>query len=276
MSGGDKNPSARVARDAYAGERLSQGHRHVPEEVPVAFSFLGTTYAVMMATPADLHDFATGFCLSEGLVSSASDIVQIEAVEVDNGIDLQIRLAEPVQKALNIRQRNMVGPVGCGLCGVESIDHALRQLPQVEGNLALTPADVEKAVTALSRQQELNRQTHAVHAAGFYQPGKGLEIAREDVGRHNALDKLVGALAGNNIKGTSGAIVLTCRVSVEMVQKTALLGASVIIAVSAPTKLAIDTAEGAGITLVAVARGSEFEIFTHPDRIATKGVTHAA
>lgn len=266
----------RVARDAFATGRISAGHRIVPEEVPIAFSFLGTTYAVMMASPTDLEDFATGFCLSEAIIKTPSDIERVDIVEVDQGIDLQIHLVTDLMKSFKATQRNVAGPAGCGLCGVESIDKAMRDLPVVTSGLSLIPADIEKAVTALSRAQHLNRETHAVHAAGLFVPGRGLVAAREDVGRHNALDKLAGSVARQQLDGASGAVVLTSRVSVEMVQKTARMGASVVIAVSAPTRLAIETAQSAGITLVAIARGAEFEIFTHPGRIASKGSTHVA
>ena len=170
------------------------------------------------------------------------------------------------------RRRRLAGPVGCGLCGIESIDEAMRSVAEVgRSKLALTTDDIVSSVRLLSRMQPLHAETGAVHAAGFYLPGKGVVAAREDVGRHNALDKLAGALAKAGIDGASGAVVVTSRVSVEMVQKTAAIGAAFIIAVSAPTALAIRTAETAGMTLVALVRGDEFDIFTHPERV-TAGV----
>lgn len=253
--------------------------RSVPEETPVAFSYGGSTHAVMMATPADFEDFATGFSLTEGIVSDAAEIEAIEAVETPEGYDLQITLREAEHEALVTRRRHMAGPVGCGLCGIESLEQAVRNTPSVAASgLALTPTEIAEAVAMLGTRQPLHIQTRAVHGAGFYMPGAGLVAVREDVGRHNALDKLAGAAARHGYKAAEGAVVVTSRVSVEMVQKTAILGSPFIIAISAPTALAIRTAEKAGMTLVALVRGEEFEVFTHADRIvqAEERTSHVA
>ncbi|WP_292224854.1 formate dehydrogenase accessory sulfurtransferase FdhD, partial [Mesorhizobium sp.] len=171
----------------------------------------------------------------------------------------------------------LAGPVGCGLCGIESIEEAMRSVGAVGASrLTLQAEDITTAVRLLSKQQPLHAETSAVHAAGFYVPGKGIVMAREDVGRHNALDKLAGALAKAGIDGASGAVVVTSRVSVEMVQKTAAIGASIIMAVSAPTALAIRTADTAGMTLVALVRGDDFDIFTHPERVDSGVAKHVA
>ncbi len=242
--------------------------RNVPEETPVALSYGGTTHAVMMASPADLEDFALGFSLTEGIVKLPDEIEAIEIEEAGPGIDIQIRLKDQANTRFEARRRRLAGPVGCGLCGIESIDEAMRAVPEVgKPQLTLSDADVANAVRLLSKQQPFHAETGAVHAAGFYVPGKGIIAAREDVGRHNALDKLAGALSKAGVAGASGAVVVTSRVSVEMVQKAASIGAPIILAVSAPTALAIRTAEGAGMTLVALVRGDEFDVFTHPDRI---------
>jgi FdhD protein len=265
-----------VPRIASRKGGLSSAARLVPEEAPVAFSYGGTTHAVMMATPDDIADFAVGFSLSEGIIEKPSDIEDLAIEEFERGIDIQIALAENKREALTARRRHMAGPVGCGLCGIESIDEALRPVASVQGSLHLTAGDIAQSVRLLSARQPLHTETGAVHAAGFYVPGQGIIAAREDVGRHNALDKLAGALARAGIAGNSGAVVVTSRVSIEMVQKTAIIGAPVLIAVSAPTALAIRTAEAAGITLIALVRGDEFDIYTHADRIETGRAAHVA
>jgi FdhD protein len=223
----------------------------------------------LMATPQDLTDFAVGFSLTEGIISSREPIENIEIVETPLGMDVQVRLRGDVAEKLAARKRSMAGPVGCGLCGIESLEGAMRQVPKVEAYLQFSPQDIADAVFQLSANQPINTETRAVHAAGFYVPRQGLIAVREDVGRHNALDKLIGALAREGVDASVGAVVLTSRVSVEMVQKTAIAGSGMIIAVSAPTALAVKTAEAANITLAAIVRGPEFEVFTHPHRVGT-------
>ncbi|MFI0843861.1 formate dehydrogenase accessory sulfurtransferase FdhD [Mesorhizobium sp. IMUNJ 23232] len=251
--------------------------RMVPEETPVALSYAGTTHAVMMASPADFDDFALGFSLTEGIIASPEEIESIEVEDLGAGIDIQIRLKDSANTRFQARRRRLAGPVGCGLCGIESIDEAMRSVDHVDKSpLTLAPDDIVGSVRLLSKLQPLHAETGAVHAAGFYVPGRGIVAAREDVGRHNALDKLAGALVKAGIDGASGAVVVTSRVSVEMVQKTAAIGASFIIAVSAPTALAIRTAEEAGMTLVALVRGDDFDIFTHPGRVSAGAARHVA
>lgn len=260
---------SKVTEAARRNGRLADGERFVPEETPVAFSYAGSTHAVMMATPADLEDFATGFSLTEGIITDPAEIETIEVLAEEKGIDLQIRLADAQNDALTARRRHMAGPVGCGLCGIESIEQAVRVTPSVRSSsLTLCEEQVVEAVRLLNGQQPLHMVTRAVHGAGFYVPDKGLIAVREDVGRHNALDKLVGAARRAGHAGEAGAVVVTSRVSVEMVQKTAITGSPFIIAISAPTALAIRTAEEAGMTLIALVRGEEFEIFTGAERIA--------
>lgn len=262
--------TTKVAEIARRNGQLTQGERFVPEETPVAFSYAGSTHAVMMATPADLEDFAVGFSLTEGIIADPDEIEAVEVMAEDKGIDLQIRLVEARSHALTARRRHMAGPVGCGLCGIESIEQAVRATPSVcSSTLTLTGADVAETVRLLNGQQPMHMTTRAVHGAGFYLPGTGLVAVREDVGRHNALDKLAGAARRAGHPGGSGAVVVTSRVSVEMVQKTAIIGSPFIIAISAPTALAIRTAEEAGMTLIALVRGEEFEIFTGAERVAS-------
>ena len=266
--------STRIARRA-AG--TSAAARKVPEETPVALSYAGTTHAVMMASPADFEDFALGFSITEGIVSSPDEIDTITVEDAGSGVDIQISLKDTANRRFEARRRRLAGPVGCGLCGIESIDEAMRAVSDVgKSSLSLSADDIVRAVKLLSKQQPYHAETGAVHAAGFYMPGQGIVAAREDVGRHNALDKLAGALARAGIDGAAGAVVVTSRVSVEMVQKAAAIGAPFIVAVSAPTALAIRTAGEAGMTLVALVRGDEFDVFTHPERLDDGAARHVA
>jgi FdhD protein len=241
--------------------------RAVAEEVGIALTYGGSTHAVMMATPADLEDFAIGFSITEGIVERAEEIDSIELVESDLGIEVRIWLGANRSQNLVARRRAIAGPVGCGLCGIESLEQARAPTRRVRSHAKFHARDLLNAMTGLAPLQLLNTKTRAVHAAAFWHDSSGISAVREDVGRHNALDKLAGALTRHSVLSGSGAILLTSRVSVEMVQKTAMIGAPVLVAVSAPTTLAIETAEQAGITLVAVAREDGYEIFTHPDRI---------
>lgn len=257
-----------VSRLAHRTTGALTSDRKVPEETPIALSYGGTTHAVMMASPDDFEDFALGFSLTEGIIAGPDEIEAIDVEDHGAGIDIQIRLKDKANTRFEARRRRLAGPVGCGLCGIESIEEAMRSVdPVSRSTLTLSANEIAHAVKLLGRQQPLHAQTGAVHAAGFYVPGKGVIAAREDVGRHNALDKLAGAMSKAGIEGPSGAVVVTSRVSVEMVQKAAAIGSAFIIAVSAPTALAIRTADAAGMTLVALARGDEFDVFTHPQRL---------
>ncbi len=256
-----------VTRLKWSGGILSAGHRTIPEEVPVALTYDGTTYAVMMVTPSDLVDFALGFSLSECVVDDASEIESLDIMEVEGGIEARMWLKPPASARNRGRRRAILGPTGCGLCGVDSITEALKPLPFVGSNeLRISGGDLVSAMAALQKQQVLNAQAKAVHAAGLWL-GQENRLVREDVGRHTALDKIIGAAAASAISASDGAILLTSRVSVELVQKTARLGSCIIAAISAPTALAVKVANEAGITLAAVLRGEDFEIFTRPERI---------
>ena len=239
----------------------------MPEEVAVALTYNRTTHAVMMATPCDLEDFAIGLSLTEGVIASPDEIEAVEVAPGELGIEARVWLKPGRRQALAARRRRLAGPTGCGLCGIDSLAEAGRTPPRVDAALTLVAAEVLAAMEALSEAQALGQRTRAVHAAGFWSPTASLIAAREDVGRHNALDKLAGALARAGVDGAGGVVVLTSRVSVEMVQKTAVIGAGLLVAVSAPTTLAVQTADVAGITLAAVARADGFEVFTHPRRI---------
>jgi FdhD protein len=269
-------PVVSVSRTAWRHGEAATGSRAVPEETPVAFTYNRSTHAVMLATPADLHDFAVGFSLTEAIVRQADDIEELDVVAAGLGIELRMSLAVERLDALTRRQRRLAGPSGCGLCGMDSLAEAVRTPPPVSSAAHFDSDAVAAAMAALTAAQQLNRQTRAVHAAAFWQPSHGMVAVREDVGRHNALDKLAGALARAGRGAGDGLLLLSSRVSVEMVQKAAMIGAPVIVAVSAPTALAIRVAEAAGITLLAIARDDGFEVFTHPDRITLGKVRHVA
>ncbi|MHC0052641.1 formate dehydrogenase accessory sulfurtransferase FdhD [Actibacterium sp. D379-3] len=262
---------------AVAGGAAHAGTRALAEELPVALSYNGTTQAVMMASPADLEDFATGFSLSEEIITDLSQIERMELVQHDTGLEVQIWLAPGAEARLARRRRHMAGPVGCGLCGIDSLEQALRPLPPLPDNpLTLTPAQIGTAMAQLRAGQALHDITRSMHGAGFLTPDAELAAMREDVGRHNALDKLIGALARDGRDAAQGAVLLTSRVSVEMVQKAVLARAPVLIAVSAPTAHAVRLAQAAGLTLVALARDDRFELFTHPHRITIDETSNVA
>ena len=269
-------PSRSVARTAMRGNAVSDGFRTVPNEVPVALTYNRTTHAVMLATPSDLEDFAVGFSLSEGIITSVRQIDELEIVEVPDGIEARMSLDPERLAALTRRQRRLAGPSGCGLCGLDSLKDAIRESPAVTSSLRMDADALSVAMASLSAAQTLNHATRGVHAAGFWSPGRGLVAVREDVGRHNALDKLSGALCRAAVSVETGVLLLTSRVSVEMVQKAAVIGAPIVVAVSVPTALAIRTADRARITLAAIARPDGFEVFTHPDRVRFGLVSHVA
>jgi FdhD protein len=259
---------------------LADGTRIIPEETALALTYNGGTYAVMMGTPRHLEDFAIGFSLSEGIIQSPDDIDSFEIVDLDDGVELRMWLAQSKADRLSERRRHIAGPTGCGLCGIDSIAEAIRPAAIVAPGQSFSPREIMAAMQAIPPLQPINIETRAVHAAAFWMPARGIVALREDVGRHNALDKLAGALAHEKLSAGEGLVLLTSRVSVEMVQKTAAMGAPLMVAVSAPTALAVRMAEAAGITLAAVARADGFEIFTHPSRIVpgmtTQGIVDVA
>jgi FdhD protein len=260
--------AVRIAgRRVWRDGTFTEGSRRVPEETALALTYNGGTYAVMMGTPQDLADFAIGFSLNEGVITSVDEIVSLDIVEHDDGVELRMWLAPELAERISARRRQIAGPTGCGLCGIDSIAEAIRPTAIVPKGRSFSSQEIMTALAGVEPLQKINHETRAVHAAAFWTPARGIVALREDVGRHNALDKLAGHLAQSRTDASEGLVVLTSRVSVEMVQKAASIGVPVIVAVSAPTALAIRMAESAGITLVAIARGDGFEVFTHPDRI---------
>lgn len=206
--------------------------------------------------------------LTEGTIDDAAELRSLDIISGPSGIELRIWLAGASEARFRRRQRRLVGPSGCGLCGIESLADAARPTLRLTRHVDIRAGQIERALQGLSDSQTLNHATHATHAAGFFHADDQLVAIREDVGRHNALDKLAGALASARIAGHEGAIVLTSRVSIELVQKAAAIGCPMLIAMSAPTALAVRTAQACGMTLIAIARGNAFEVFSHPDRIA--------
>lgn len=276
MSEGLPSPALRVECLARRHDVTARSSRVIPEETPIAFTYGGTTHAVMMATPADLEDFAIGFALTEGLIGAPEEAGEVEIVASELGIELRSWLGRGRQEAYAERRRSMAGPTGCGLCGIESLEQAVRSLPVLDNRLRVRAEALIAAMERLPGEQSINRETRAVHAAAFWSPASDTLIVREDVGRHNALDKLAGALTRQKIAASQGVVLMTSRVSVELVQKAAMIGAPMIAAVSAPTARAVRDAQNCGMTLVAVMRGRDFEIFTHPNRILEQVSKHVA
>lgn len=269
-------PVRTVPRTIWQGTAPADGARTLPEETPVALTYNRATHAVMLATPADLEDFALGFSLTDGIVTHPDQIEELQVVPAEQGIELRMWLAAELAESLTRRQRRLAGPSGCGLCGLESLEDAVRPPPRVNAAPVFTPATIIAAMAAMPSAQDLNHETRAVHAAAFWHPSRGLIALREDVGRHNALDKLAGALLRQGTSVADGMVLLSSRISVELIQKAAMIGAPAVVAVSVPTALAVRTAEAAGITLIGIARDDTFEVFTHGNRIARHKVQHVA
>jgi len=237
------------------------------EEVPVAFQFNGIAHAVMLATPADLEDFALGFGLSEGIFASAADLYDCEVHASPHGITVAMDVSSRSFAGLKERRRTLAGRTGCGVCGTESLDQVLRPVPGVTPGAPIRSGAVTRAVHAMRERQRLNQATGSVHAAAWCSVDGDVQCLREDVGRHNALDKLIGALARAGAPRGDGFIAVTSRASVEMVQKAAVAGAPLLAAVSAPTLLAVETARAAGMGLVGLVRGDDLVVYANADRI---------
>ncbi len=233
----------------------------VPEETAVAFEYNGRSHAVMMATPADLEDFALGFSLAEEIVGSAADIEKISVRETPLGFVVNLTV-DPLRLLRgSLRSRSMEGRSGCGLCGVDSLVHAVREPRKIETSLEVDPAAVAAAFRALPDHQPMNRANRSVHAAAWCAPDGTIRLAREDVGRHNALDKLIGAIAGSGADPATGFVVMTSRCSFELVQKTAAVGIPLLATISAPTALALELARNANLTLGALSRRDTVILF---------------
>jgi formate dehydrogenase accessory protein FdhD len=243
------------------------GFAVIAEEVPVALVYNGRPHVVVMATPADLEDLAFGFTITEAIVSDPRDVEYVEVVMASHGIELQIQIPARAAEALDARARNLVARTGCGLCGVESIRDALRVPVQVGRSLSIGPEALWRAGEELSARQTLNNETHTIHGAAWCTSDGAAWFVREDVGRHNAHDKVCGAIVRAGRLPGEGFLVVTSRASYEMVQKAATMGVELLAAVSRPTGLAIRFAQAASLTLVGLLRGRTANVHTHPERI---------
>lgn len=234
----------------------------VAEEVPVAMVYNGISHAVMLATPADLEDFGTGFSLAEGIVARASEIHDIDTAHHADGIEVRMQVSNRAFEALKARRRSLAGRTGCGLCGVDSLGQVSRQVQPVAVRPSVDEAAIHRAFVALGDGQALHALTGSVHAAAWAHADGTLFAVREDVGRHNALDKLIGAVALTGLDTAQGFAVVTSRASYEMVLKLASIGGGLLAAISAPTGLAIDLAGRAGVTLCGFVRDGRMAIYT--------------
>lgn len=268
-----------LGRLGYAGPLLDVHTRHweagaltdrderVIEETPVAIAYNNIPHVVMMATPVHLADFALGFSLTEELVRSPADVLDVQEVRYSGGIEMHVKVAPECEEVIRGRNRRLTGRTGCGICGADSVQAVLKTLHQVRDGGTISGQAIHTALAGLAGRQELNALAGAVHAAGWATTDGTVRVTREDVGRHNALDKLIGALVKEGVDPASGFVVVTSRASFEMVQKTTVFGAPLLAAISGPTALAIRVAEQSGLTLVGFARRGAHTAYTHARRV---------
>jgi formate dehydrogenase accessory protein FdhD len=259
--------SAEVEIERWQRGAIAHTTDQVAEEVPVALVYHDVPHVVMLATPADLEDYAFGFTLSEGLVARADEIRGVEVSQGELSADVKITVAWERFTQLLQRRRNLTGRTGCGLCGAESAADAIRECAPVPAGLTITAAELHAAIAQLASRQPINARTGSVHAAAWVLPGAGIQVVREDVGRHNALDKTIGALARTGADFAAGYMLITSRASYEMVQKCATVGIALLVALSAPTAFAVRLAQRSGLTLVAFARADQHVVYAHPQRV---------
>ncbi|MCK0506424.1 formate dehydrogenase accessory sulfurtransferase FdhD [Aromatoleum anaerobium] len=265
-------PAHETPHGNYRVERRVDGvtistHDCIAEETPVALVYNGVAHTVMMATPLDIEDFAAGFSLSEGIVARAREVYDLEVIARDNGMEARLEIATERALLLRAQHRAMAGRTGCGLCGVESLERFRAPVPAVRSTVGLAAGALSVAHSQLVGMQPLFHLTGAVHAAAWCGLDGAVALVREDVGRHNALDKLIGAVATNGSAFGDGFVLMTSRASYEIVQKAAAVGIAVVAAVSAPTGMAVRLAEAAGVTLIGFARGARHSVYSHPQRI---------
>ena len=239
----------------------------IVEEVPISLIYNGMPHVVMLATPTNLEEFALGFSITEGIIKSPQELLSARVYNRSNGIEVQIKIPEERFHCMSDKGRNLTGRTGCGLCGASTLKQAIRKPGEVVGDLSVCATDLQHALTELASFQKLNKITGAVHAAAWVIPGQGIIDIREDVGRHNALDKLIGFLLRTEKELSSGFVLVTSRASFEMVQKTAWVGINMLAAISAPTGLAIRLANETNLTLIGFARGDQHVVYTHPHRL---------
>ncbi len=260
-------PVVSVRVERWQAGSLEAATDEVADERPIAFKYLGVPHVVMLATPADLEDLAVGFTLSEALVASPAEIRSVEVRILEDALELEIAITAERFAALLTRHRNLTGRTGCGMCGAETLADAIREPPSLGGDLRISSRELHRALASLAAGQVYNARTGSIHAAAWVVPGLGVELVREDVGRHNALDKLIGALVRRGENLGSGYAIVTSRASYEIVQKAATVGIAAIVAVSAPTAFAIRSAQEFGVTLVGFARPERHVVYAHGERL---------
>lgn len=240
---------------------------YVAEEVPVSLVYNGVPHVVMLVTPTNLEDFALGFSITEGIIETPADLLSTHIYNHANGIEIRLQIPESRFCNLSDKGRNLTGRTGCGLCGASTLQQAIRQVKPVQGELNVSASELISSLTAINQQQHINQLTGAVHAAAWIVPGQGMQYVREDVGRHNSLDKLIGLLLRIGKNPALGFVIITSRASYEVVQKAASVGITLMAAISAPTGLAIRLANEAGLTLIGFVRENQHVVYTHPGRL---------
>jgi FdhD protein len=256
-----------ITVDRWKGGLHEQKLDYVAEEVPISLIYNGLPHVVMLATPTNLEEFALGFSITEGILKNPQELLSTRIYNRSNGIEIQLKIPDYRFQCMTDKGRNLTGRTGCGLCGASTLNQAIRQPNAVDGSLKMTSTDLRAALSELHQHQNLNRITGAIHAAAWAVPGQGIIDIREDVGRHNALDKLIGFLLKTGKDLSIGFVIVTSRASYEMVQKTAWVGINLLAAISAPTGLAIRLANETGLTLIGFARDDQHVIYTHPQRL---------
>ena len=256
-----------VTVDRWKGIQHTSELDYIAEEVPISLIYNGMPHVVMLATPTNLEEFALGFSITEGIIKNPIEMLSARVYNRSNGIEVQIKIPEKRFQCMADKGRNLTGRTGCGLCGASTLKQAIRKPGEVIGDLSVKSSDLNKALIELNNYQKLNGITGAVHAAAWVVPGEGIIDIREDVGRHNALDKLIGFLLRTEKDLANGFVVVTSRASFEMVQKTAWVGINLLAAISAPTGLAIRLAKETNLTLIGFARGDQHVVYTHPHRL---------
>jgi FdhD protein len=261
-------PSYQLSKvDRWQGNTHTVQQDYIAEEAPVSLIYNGTPHVVMLVTPTNLEDFALGFSITEGIIESPSELLSCHVYNRSNGIEVRLEIPEARFCQLPDKGRNLTGRTGCGLCGASNLQQAIRDPNHVHGNFNVAAPELVSALSEIKQHQQLNQLTGAVHAAAWIVPGQGVQFVREDVGRHNALDKLIGLLLRTGKNPAMGYVIVTSRASYELVQKAASVGVSLLAAMSAPTGLAIRLAEEAGLTLVGFMRESQHVVYTHPGRL---------
>lgn len=253
--------------DRWLDGRHEQQLDYIAEEVPVSLIYNGVPHVVMLATPTNLEEFALGFSITEGIIKSPRELLSAKVYNRSNGIEVQLKIPDQRFQCMTDKGRNLTGRTGCGLCGASTLKQAIRQPNSVAGDLTFSAAELRAALINIKQHQKLNQLTGAVHAAAWAVPGQSILAIREDIGRHNALDKLIGFLLRSGQDLSAGFVIVTSRASYEMVQKTAWIGITMLAAISAPTGLAIRLADETGLTLIGFARDNQHVIYTHPQRL---------